>query len=232
MSLAVQSAHTAQVAAEQHEQIHHLNSQLSSTHDTATLSISSGTTDGGYQETRVLRDMQRRVAAHTDEAAAAHRAMEASRAACAAAEAEAAAANESAARERATLTTELTELRSKCQLRINQATEAQEKLSQVETALQFAEQQKQASEAAAHAAAVAAADRVAALEGDLEGVRSEAAALAQRLEEQGIDANALRAELAGTQAQVRSALRFAVWTLCCCSAETRRAVRASSKNVC
>jgi chromosome segregation ATPase len=110
--------------------------------------------DAAYAETKLLKDMRRRVAAHTQEAAVAKMHTEALETECAQARARLAAHESAHHAERETLTAELADLRVKCSLRVKASDEAAAQLDAALQARRFIEQQlasvqAQAAEAAA-----------------------------------------------------------------------------------
>lgn len=120
--------------------------------------------DSAYAETKLLKDMRRRVAAHTQEAAVANMHAEALEAECAQLHARITAAEGAHSTERATLSAELADLRVKCSLRVKAASDAAAQAEAAQQARHFMEQQLESLRAQAAEAATAARTQAAAAE--------------------------------------------------------------------
>jgi chromosome segregation ATPase len=190
----------------QHDELSQLRQELAAAQNAAVLQQAAAAGDTAYQETKVLKDMQQRLAAHASEATAAWQAAETSRAEAAATRDQLAAATSAHAHERATLTTELAELRMKCQLRGNQAAEVQAAMQAKEQSAQFAEQQLVSAQAVAQQAEQQAAERALQIEQELQHVRGEAERFEQRAAEQAAEIASLQAQLQQHVSQVHLTL--------------------------
>jgi chromosome segregation ATPase len=202
----LQHAETLETVQQQRQEIARLQADLVTVQDRAILQQAGHSDDFAYQESKVVRDVQRRAEAHAAEAAAAWQASEASKNLLEAAEAHAAAAAAAHARERATLSTEISELRAKCQLRQKHVADAEQKTAEAERTVTFAEEQLAWAKGAAERASSEAQARVAELEAQLDAATSAAAEVGQAAKGHERRATELAQQLANVQEQVSASL--------------------------
>jgi hypothetical protein len=122
---------------------------LDTAKDRSSLQLACSSVDEQYQESKVLRDMRKRLTCYCDEAATARAALDDARCECDALHSRMDAANKAHASEQARTTLELQDLRGRCQIRIKQAESAEERAEVAEQAKTFAEEQLVATKAAA-----------------------------------------------------------------------------------
>ena len=206
----VQNSQALCTVARQHDEITKLRLELGTAQNAAAMQQAQAAGDTAYQESKLLSSMQRRLAAHSEEAANAHRSAEASKAEASACREQLNAATAAHTQERATLAAELTELRGKCELRVRQATEAQEAMQKMEEDAAFTQQQLTSAQASAQQAEQHAAERVQATEQQLAAVQTEAAQLQAQSDQQRSQMQALEQQLQQHVTQVRHKLPCAV----------------------
>jgi hypothetical protein len=198
----MQHAKTLKTVEQQHQEIARLQADLVIVQDRSILQQAAHSNDLAFEESKVVRDVQRRAEAHAAEASAAWRASEASKNLLEAAEARMAAAAAAHARERAALAAEVSELRTKCQLRQKHVADAEGKVAEASRAAMFAVEELESAKGAAERANSEAETRIGELQAQLDEATEAAEAVGRAAEQHEQHAAELAQQLVDVQEQV------------------------------
>ena len=202
LACSVQATSLVETTEQQAETIRRISEDLLRAQDTLAMTQAQQRNDLQYTETKLLREMRQRAAAHTHEAAVSTMHAEQLNLECEKLRCVVDATQAAHLRERESLTTELAELRLKCKLRVKQAEDAQNLKEEMAHALRFNEQQVEQWRKAADEVEASACQHATRCDNELERLQAEAQTYELEAQQQQDQIERLKATVCDLQAQV------------------------------